>query len=62
MTPTAMKCTYVKPITCEERLLIEVLTHKYQGVPDTPFLVFEDAESITVTIPRTLKPFMESQA
>lgn len=50
-----MKCTYVKPITCEERLLIEVLTHKWQGVPDTPFLIWETEKEITVTIPRTVR-------
>lgn len=51
MTPTAITETWVKPLTMNDRIMIELLTHKYEGV-DAAFIKVEDESSVTLRIPK----------
>lgn len=46
--------TYTKPLTLNERLLIEVLTTRYEGV-GAAFLAFDRGDHIEVMVPKTIR-------
>ena len=58
MTETAITETWHKPLTLDERLLIDLLMQRYEGV-DELFLKFEDEHSITLKIPRIRRIFAD---
>lgn len=55
--------TYLKPLTAEQRLLVETLCTRYEGV-DAPFVKFEDDDSVTLRVPdiiRRATPYVREQ-
>lgn len=61
MTETAITETWTKPLTLDERMLIDLLMQRYEGV-DELFLKFEDEHSVTLKIPRIRRVFTENPA
>lgn len=59
MTETAITETWTKPLTLDERMLIDLLMQRYEGV-DELFLKFEDEHSVTLKIPRIRRTFTET--
>lgn len=52
---TVITETWVKPLSMNDELMIEVLTHRYEGV-EAPFVRFEDETSVTLRIPKIIRP------
>lgn len=45
---------YYKPISLADRLLIDTVCHRYEGVT-TPFVKFEDDEKVTLVVPADIR-------
>lgn len=45
---------YYKPISMVDRLLIDTVTARYEGVK-SPFILFEDDEKVTLVVPADIR-------
>lgn len=46
--------TFIKPLTLNDRLLIDTVTTRYEGV-EAPFLAFDRGDHIELMIPQTIR-------
>lgn len=61
MIETAITETWTKPLTCDERLLIDLLLQRYEGV-DELFVKFEDEHTVTLKIPKIRRNFAADES